>query len=164
MRPVVDALLEEIARVDAEAATTLGGVSETVSETVPTLEDEGGKNAGASRSARGSFVSGYAPRSCARNAVTASVVRFVLRAFSEILSATRRFSRGGFHQTELDLAFAKPKLVAAGAAVSPADAKAVEDLLLECVAAAAARTADPAPLDPAIIARILDAKQSRGGG
>ena len=163
VRPVVDALLEEIARVDAEAATTLGGVSETVSETVPTLEDEGGNDAGASPE-RGSFVSGYAPRSCARNAVTASVVRFVLRAFSEILSATRRFSRGGFHQTELDLAFAKPKLVAAGAAASPADAKAVEDLLLECVAAAAARTADPAPLDPAIIARILDAKQSRGGG
>ena len=163
VRPVVDALLEEIARVDAEAATTLGGVSETVSETVPTLEDEGGNDAGASPE-RGSFVSGYAPRSCARDAVTASVVRFVLRAFSEILSATRRFSRGGFHQTELDLAFAKPKLVAAGAAASPADAKAVEDLLLECIAAAAARTADPAPLDPAIIARILDAKQSRGGG
>jgi hypothetical protein len=37
-------------------------------------------------------------------------------------------------------------------------------LLSECVAAAAARTVDPAPLDSAIVARILDAKQSRGGG
>ena len=104
------------------------------------------------------------PRSCARAAVTVSVVRFVLRAFSEMLSATPRFSRGGFHQTELDLAFLKPRLVAWGAAASPADAKAVDDLLSECVAAAAARTVDPAPLDSAIVARILDAKQSRGGG
>ena len=170
VRPVMDALLEETARVDAEAATALGGVPETFPPADDALlEGRGSERTGedaerASRTSPRAFATGYAPRACARAAVTASVVRFVLRAFSEMLGATPRFSRGGFHQTELDLAFAKPRLSAAGAAASPADAKAVEDLFAECVAAAAARTDDPTPLDPAIVARILDAKQSRGGG
>ena len=168
VRPVADVLLEEMARVDAEAGAIL---STSFSETGYLVWD---KNAGVSEPSvptlAGSEVGtdshgrGFVPRSCARAAVTVSVVRFVLRAFSEMLSATPRFSRGGFHQTELDLAFLKPRLVARGAAASPADAKAVDDLLSECVAAAAARTVDPAPLDSAIVARILDAKQSRGGG
>ena len=166
VRPVADVLLEEMARVDAEAGAIL---SSSFSETG---KNEGDENAGGSRSVPtlGSAEvgtdsgRGFVPRSCARAAVTVSVVRFVLRAFSEMLSATPRFSRGGFHQTELDLAFLKPRLVARGAAASPADAKAVDDLLSECVAAAAARTVDPAPLDSAIVARILDAKQSRGVG
>ena len=166
VRPVADVLLEEMARVDAEAGAIL---SSSFSETG---KNEGDENAGGSRGVPtlGSpkvgtdSGRGFVPRSCARAAVTVSVVRFVLRAFSEMLSATPRFSRGGFHQTELDLAFLKPRLVAWGAAASPADAKAVDDLLSECVAAAAARTVDPAPLDSAIVARILDAKQSRGGG
>ena len=166
VRPVADVLLEEMARVDTEAGAILStSFSETGGEgdknanreplRVPTLGSEVGTD---------SHGRGFVPRSCARAAVTVSVVRFVLRAFSEMLSATPRFSRGGFHQTELDLAFLKPRLVARGAAASPADAKAVDDLLSECVAAAAARTVDPAPLDSAIVARILDAKQSRGGG
>ena len=166
VRPVADVLLEEMARVDAEAGAIL---SSSFSETG---KNEGDENAGGSRGVPtlGSpevgtdSGRGFVPRSCARAAVTVSVVRFVLRAFSEMLGATPRFSRGGFHQTELDLAFLKPRLVARGAAASPADAKAVDDLLSECVAAAAARTVDPAPLDSAIVARILDAKQSRGGG
>ena len=172
VRPVADVLLEEMARVDAEAGAILSFcpfVLLSFSET----GFQGDKNAGVSEPSvptlAGSEVGtdsgrGFVPRSCARAAVTVSVVRFVLRAFSEMLSATPRFSRGGFHQTELDLAFLKPRLVARGAAASPADAKAVDDLLSECVAAAAARTVDPAPLDSAIVARILDAKQSRGGG
>ena len=167
VRPVADVLLEEMARVDAEAGAIL---SSSFSETG---KNEGDENAGGSRGVPSTLGSpevgtdsgrGFVPRSCARAAVTVSVVRFVLRAFSEMLGATPRFSRGGFHQTELDLAFLKPRLVARGAAASPADAKAVDDLLSECVAAAAARTVDPAPLDSAIVARILDAKQSRGGG
>ena len=96
--------------------------------------------------------------------MTASVVRFSLRAFAETLAATTRFSRGGFRQVELDVAFLTPRLVAFGASVSSKDVEAVEDLLKQCVAAAAARSLDPAPLDSAIVARILDAKQSRGGG
>ena len=164
VRPVADVLLEEMARVDAEAGAILS-LSFDGSDVASTLSETGDKIRNIRKHSEvGTEGFGFVPRSCARAAVTVSVVRFVLRAFSEMLSATPRFSRGGFHQTELDLAFLKPRLVAWGAAASPADAKAVDDLLSECVAAAAARTVDPAPLDSAIVARILDAKQSRGGG
>ena len=129
VRPVADVLLEEMARVDAEAGAILS-LSFDGSDVASTLSETGDKIRHIRKHSEvGTEGFGFVPRSCARAAVTVSVVRFVLRAFSEMLSATPRFSRGGFHQTELDLAFLKPRLVAWGAAASPADAKAVDDLL-----------------------------------
>jgi hypothetical protein len=156
VREIADATLQEIQKVDAEAAAFLSTAVQSEGKEKETVSSE---DTTVSRGRRY-----YVPSHATRSEVTASVVRFSLRAFAETLCATRRFSRGGFRQVELDVAFLTPKLVAFGGSVSGKDAECVDDLLKQCVAAAAARCLDPAPLDPAIVARILDAKQSRGGG
>ena len=171
VRPIADATLEEIQKVDAEAATFLSSSRASSSSSASASSDrletavrEGKEKETVEETTRRGALRYYAPSHATRASVTASVVRFSLRAFAETLAATTRFSRGGFRQVELDVAFLTPRLVAFGASVSSKDAEAVEDLLKQCVAAAAARSLDPAPLDSAIVARILDAKQSRGGG
>ena len=156
VREIADATLQEMQKVDAEAAAFLSTAVQSEGKEKETVSFE---DTTVSRGRRH-----YVPSHATRSEVTASVVRFSLRAFAETLCATRRFSRGGFRQVELDVAFLTPKLVAFGGSVSGKDAECVDDLLKQCVAAAAARCLDPAPLDPAIVARILDAKQSRGGG
>ena len=156
VREIADATLQEIQKVDAEAAAFLATAFLSSGKEKETVSSE------ETSVSRGRHH--YVPSHATRSEVTASVVRFSLRAFAETLCATRRFSRGGFRQVELDVAFLTPKLVAFGGSVSGKDAECVDDLLKQCVAAAAARCLDPAPLDPAIVARILDAKQSRGGG
>lgn len=156
VREIADATLQEIQKVDAEAAAFLSTAVQSEGKEKETVSSE---ETTVSRGRRY-----YVPSHATRSEVTASVVRFSLRAFAETLCVTNRFSRGGFRQVELDVAFLTPKLVAFGGSVSGKDAEFVDDLLKQCVAAAAARCLDPAPLDPAIVARILDAKQSRGGG
>jgi hypothetical protein len=127
VREIADATLQEIQKVDAEAAAFLSTAVQSEGKEKETVSFE---DTTVSRGRRY-----YVPSHATRSEVTASVVRFSLRAFAETLCATRRFSRGGFRQVELDVAFLTPKLVAFGGSVSGKDAECVDDLLKQCVAA-----------------------------
>jgi hypothetical protein len=138
VRPVADAVLDELERVSAEARRT----KETFSSETP-------------------HSIGTPPTT-----IIGAVACFVLRSLRECI-ALCTFSRGGYHQMELDLAYLSPRVAlcftTGPRSETASDQRAVDSLFAECRRVASERSLDPTPLDPAIISRILDAKRSRGG-
>ena len=154
VRPVVDAIVDEINLVDAVAGKA-GIASESTSQSTNAFADEPEK----------SSPSCFTPSHVTRDTLTATVVCRVLKSW-QLQIDERTFNRGGYHTMELDLKFLERKVLETRiGSGSPGQfyQKAIAALLKECTNSCASRSVDQTPLDPAIVSRILDAKQSRGG-
>lgn len=100
----------------------------------------------------------FAAPEATQASVLAAVTRVALASLVECVRG-RTFGRAGFHQMTVDLAYLRPRVrrFAGGGD----HAKIADALLEEAANAAADRSLDPTPLDPAIVARILDAKRAK---
>ena len=107
---------------------------------------------------RSSRAVAFAAPEATQASVLAAVTRVALASLVECVRG-RTFGRAGFHQMTVDLAYLRPRVrrFAGGGD----DAKIADALLEEAANAAADRSLDPTPLDPAIVARIIDAKRAK---
>ena len=183
VRPLADFLLDDLAAVEAETAQILEDGGEDGGEPGRGFGSGSGPGPGSDAAlrplspgksdahrviARGvaDVFRGERPRRgeafVAPEATQASVLAAVTRvALASLVECARgrTFGRAGFHQMTVDLAYLRPRV--RRFAGTGDDAKIADALLEEAANAAADRSLDPTPLDPAIVARILDAKRAK---